>query len=215
MINNFKYLAYLVLVIGFSVSRAGAYDDFFKAVTFDDNRSVERLLAQGFDPNSRDEKGQSPLVLSLREGSFKVAKLLLAQPKIDLEQANAVGETALMMAALKGQLDWLQTLLDRGAKPERPEALAWTALHYAASGPEPRAVQLLLSRGALINARSPNGSTPLMMAARYGAIDSATLLLKSGADAKLRNEQQWDAADFAKSAGRDPLAAQLLMAAGR
>ncbi len=215
MRNHFKYLAYLVLMIGFSVSRAGAYDDFFKAITFDDVRTVGSLLERGFDPNSRDEKGQSPLVLSLREGSFKVAKLLLAQPKINLDQTNAAGETALMMVALKGQLDWLQTLLEQGAKSERPDTMAWTALHYAASGPEPRAVQLLLSRGALINVRSPNGSTPLMMAARYGAIDSAMLLLKSGADAKLRNDQQWDAADFAKSAGRDALAAQLRVAAGR
>ena len=215
MRNQFKYLAYLALVIGFSVSRAGASEDFFKAVTFDDSRRIESLLAQGFDPNSRDKKGQSPLVLSLREGSFKVARLLLAQPRINLDQANAAGETALMMVALKGQFDWLQTLLDQGAKPERPDAMAWTALHYAASGPEPRAVQLLLSRGALIDARSPNGSTPLMMAARYGAIDSAALLIKAGADAKLRNEQQWDAADFAKSAGRDALAAQLAVAAGR
>ncbi len=205
----FKFAIYLVVVIGFSTTRAGAYEDFFKAVTFDDARTLETLMLRGFDPNSRDDKGQLPLTLSLREGSFKAAKLLLAHPQINIDLASPVGETALMMAALKGQLDWVQQLLARGAKLEGAEPLAWTALHYAASGPDSRVVQALLARGALVNARSPNGSTPLMMAARYGQETSVQVLLGQGASPALRNEAGLDAADFAKLGGRDSLADSL------
>lgn len=207
--NYFKFVVYLALTIGFSSAMAGAYDDFFKAITFDDARAVEALLARGFDPNSRDEKGQAPLFLSLREGSLKVAEVLLATPQTTIDLPNAVGETALMMAALKGRTEWVRRLLDRGARLEAVEAKGWTALHYAASGPEPQVVQLLLARGARIDAPSPNGSTALMMAARYGPEDSVLALLQHGANAELRNDLGLNAVDFARQAGRQPLADKL------
>ena len=209
----FRYALYLFMAVGFSSARAGVYEDFFKAITFDDARSVSQLLARGFDPNSLDDKGQAPLYLSLREGSFKVAAVLLEQRAILVNQANSAGETALMISALKGQTEWLQKLSARGASLEPKLPPAWTALHYAASGPEPKAVQWLLEHGARVDARSPNGSTPLMMAARYGPEDAVGLLLKQGANARLRNDLDLGAADFARQAGRDALADRLAQAA--
>ena len=208
-----KYLVYLVLAIGFSSAKAGSYEDFFKAVSFNDAGVVQSLLARGFDPNSRDDKGQAGLYLAMRAGSFKVAEALLAHPGMRQDLLNAAGESALMMAALKGHADWVKRLLDRGARTEGLEPPAWTALHYAATGPEPQTVQLLLARGAKVDARSPNGSTPLMMAARYGAEPSVDLLLQQGADARLKNDASLTAADFAKLAGREALARRLAQAA--
>lgn len=209
MIKNLKFALYLVLAVGFSAAQAGSYEDFFKAITFDDARTVDKLLVAGFDPNSRDEKGQNGLYLSLREGSFKTAKLLANHPQIRIDLPNAAGETALMMAALRGQTEWLQTLLDRGAQLDAGQPKSWSALHYASAGPQAEAVVLLLARGARVDARSPNGTTPLMMAARYGAEGAVSALLKAGADARLRNDLDLTAADFARQAGRDKLAEQL------
>lgn len=208
-----KLSLYLSMAIGFSSVRAGAYEDFFKAVSFDDVAVVHGLLARGFDPNSRDDKGQAALYLAMREGSFKVAELLLAQPDLRQDLLNAAGESALMMASLKGRLDWVKRLLARNARIEGLEPLAWTALHYAATGPEPQVVQLILAHGAKVDARSPNGSTPLMMAARYGAEPSVGLLLQQGADARLKNDAALTAADFANLAGRESLAKRLAPAA--
>ena len=204
-----KLALYLVLAIGFSSVRAGAYEDFFKAVTFDDAAEVQGLLARGFDPNSRDEKGQTALYLALREGSLKVAERLLAHPDLRQDLLNAAGESALMMASLKGRLEWVKRLLARNARIEGLDALAWTALHYAATGPEPQVVQALLAHGAKVDARSPNGSTPLMMASRYGAEPSVGLLLQQGADVRLKNDAALTAADFANLAGRESLAKRL------
>ena len=116
------------------------------------------------------------------------------------------------LAALRGRLDWVQALRQRGAEINRP---GWTPLHYACSGPDEGVVDWLLLQGAEIDARSPNGSTPLMLAAGYGGISSAERLLKAGADARLRNEQGQTAADFAERAGRDRLARQLRAAADK
>ncbi|MCW5634138.1 MAG: ankyrin repeat domain-containing protein [Rubrivivax sp.] len=167
---------------------------------------MARALEAGFDPNTPDARGQPALVLAMREGSFEVAELLLSLPNVDVDRPNRSGETALMMAALRGHLEWIGRLLARGATVNRS---GWSPLHYAASGPEPRAIVLLLERGAALDAVSSNGTTPLMMAAGYGAIDGADLLIGRGADARRRNAAGLSAADFARRAGRDALALRL------
>lgn len=196
----------LLLAAGGGDARAGAYEDFFRAVRGDDARAVNALLARGFDPNAPDENGQVGLYLALRDGSPNVAAALLASRELKVDAVNTANETPLMMAALRGQMDWAQRLLDRGAQVNRD---GWTPLHYAATGPEPKLVALLLDRGAAIEAHSPNRTTPLMMAAGYGAIDAADLLHKRGADTRSRNDAGLNAADFARRAGRDALAKRL------
>jgi len=202
----FRYLVYLVVTIGVCSVHAGSYEDFFIAVRNDNAGLVRDLVERGFDPNTRDAKGQPGLTIAMQEQSLKAARVLLAQPAVDVDALNQAGESALMMAALKGNLTALALLLDRGARVSQP---GWAAIHYAATGPEPRAVGLLLDRGADVNAASPNGSTPLMMAAQYGAEASVKLLLERGADAKRRNQRDLRAADFARLAGRDSLTRML------
>ena len=124
----------------------------------------------------------------------------------DVNALNLAGESALMIAAIKGDLASVKLLLDRGARLNQP---GWTALHYAASGPEPKTVGWLLDHGAEVDALSPNGSTPLMLAAQYGSEVSVDLLLARGADMALRNTQNLGAIDFARSGGRDYLVKKL------
>jgi ankyrin repeat protein len=204
--KSFKKLLYLILAIGFSVCHAQAYEDFFRAVNRDDGRSVAQWLARGFDPNSRDPNGQTALHLALRDGQPQVADALWARPDLDVNALNGAQESLLMMAALKGRLDWAQRLLDRGA---RVHLEGWSPIHYAAAGPEPRVVALLLERGAPIEALSPNRTTPLMMAAGYGTEAALNLLLARGADPKRRNDRDLSAADFARQSGREFLLGRL------
>lgn len=203
---NLKFLAYLILVANLSLANAGAYEDFYAAVQRDDARTVTALLQRGFDPNSRNEAGQPALFLALQQPAPAVAEALWTHPQLQLDIVNGADETPLMMAALRGNLDWMRRLLQRGVPPHRS---GWSPLHYAATGPEPKAVEMLLDAGAPIDAPSPNGTTPLMMAARYGAEASVALLLRRGADRRLRNQRGYDAADFAGMAGREALAAAL------
>lgn len=206
MTSHFKKVVYLLLALAASWAAADDKVDFFRAINIDDDRTVKALLARGFDPNAMNESGQLALFLAMRDGSPKVATALLAHPAIRVDATGRVDETAAMMAALRGNLEWTQRLLDRGAALDRQ---GWAPLHYAASGPDIGVVKLLLDRGARIDALSPNGSTPLMMAARYGAIDAADLLLARGANPRLLNQRGLSAADFARAAGRDALAERL------
>ncbi|MBC7726278.1 MAG: ankyrin repeat domain-containing protein, partial [Microbacteriaceae bacterium] len=90
LINYVKNIFYLVVGIGLSVGlspvHAGAYEDFFQAIKADNAATVQSLLAQGFDPNAVDQKGQPALYLGLRDGSFKVCAALLDHPQTRIDQ---------------------------------------------------------------------------------------------------------------------------------
>jgi ankyrin repeat protein len=202
----FKYVVYLIVALSNSSVYAGTYEDFFQAVNRDDGDTVKTLVQRGFDPNSRDPKGQTGLHLALRDQSPRVAQALWASPALDVNAVNGSGETPLMMAALRGNLDWARRLIERGAATHKD---GWSPLHYAATGPEPKIVALLLDRGAPVDARSPNRSTPLMMAAQYGAEANVDLLLARGADKRLRNDLDQDASAFARFGGREFLLPRL------
>jgi ankyrin repeat protein len=167
---------------------------------------VAALLARGFDPNALGPDGLTGLFVAARAGSAKVARVLLDAPDTDAEFRNALDESPLMLAALRGDLALARALIARDADVNKP---GWTPLHYAASKGQVALISLLLEHYAYIDSESPNGSTPLMMAAMYGTASSVTLLLDAGADAKLRNAAGLSALDFAQR-GQRPQSQELI-----
>ena len=174
----------------------GAYDDFFKAVKIDDAATVKSLLARGFDPNTIEaERGDTGLILALRENSMSVFETLLNARDLNLEAKATNGDTALMIACFKGNKPAVEALLAKGAEVNRP---GWAPLHYASATGNNDIVKILLDKSAYIDAESPNKTTPIMMAARGGHILTVKLLLDEGADATLKNDLGMSAIDFAE-----------------
>ncbi|MFT3665584.1 ankyrin repeat domain-containing protein [Piscinibacter sp.] len=190
----------------FSVAAAGAYDELFIAIIRDNPRSLKKLFEQGVDPNWRDEKGMPALMVAVRRESPQAFDALLAHPDIDPDAANAANETALMLTVLAGDVEASEKLMARGAKVQRP---GWSPIHYAASGPSTALTKLLLDRGASVDAEAPNGTTPLMLAARHAPEATVELLLQRGADPRRHNQRGQQAIDFAESAGRDYMVERL------
>jgi uncharacterized protein len=205
MRKHFRKIVYLSVFIGCS-ALANPAEDYFIAVGRDDDQAITALVAKGQDPNLRRSDGQTALHVALRDESPKVFKALMGLPKLDVNAMNTSGESPLMMAALRGNLEAAEALLARGARAQHD---GWAPLHYAATGPEPKLVGLLLARGAKLESLSPNKTTPLMMAARYGDERNVDVLLAQGASRQARNDKNLNAADFARLGGREKLAARL------
>ncbi len=194
MINYFKLFILSTVLAGFLSAHAQSYEQFFRAIEFDDAQVVQQLLRKGFDPNTPSPELQPGLTLALQKKSLKVAETLIAWRSIDVNRRNASDESPLMLAALHGHLRLAEQLIARGADVNKT---GWTPLHYAATGGHVDLVQLLLEHHAYIDAESPNGTTPLMMAAHYGTPTVTQLLLEEGADLTLKNQKGLTAYDFA------------------
>ena len=209
------------VVLGFALlgctlaAQAGPQDDFFTAIQRDDGSAISTLLLRGFDPNVRDAQGQFGITFALKLDSLRAVKALLQSPRLQVDVRNASGESALMLAAIKGHTDIVKALLARDAEVNKT---GWTPLHYGASGVQAQQtaiVALLLEHHAYIDAASPNGSTPLMMAAQYGTREVVKLLLEEGADPALKNQLGLGAADFAVRSERPELVEAIVAAVRR
>lgn len=220
MINNFNYLKkyidikrYFLISVLFTLTLpvvfAGSYDDFFRAIKIDDAPTVQALLNRGFDPNTTDPNGAHGLHLALAENNLKVVRALINSRQTQVDVRNKQDETPLMLASLKGDLALVQALVARGADINKP---GWTPLHYAATKGSVPVIRELLDQHAYIDAESPNGTTPLMMAAMYGTPEAVKTLLEAGADPTLKNNLGLNAKDFASTMERNKESAALIAA---
>ncbi len=199
MRTSFKKFIYLIVLYGFSICHAGSFEDFFSAIKRDDADAVSSLLTRGFDVNTINASGDHGLILAIREPSLKVAAVLINWPKVNVEARTRQDESPLMLASLNGLTEICEQLIAKDADVNKP---GWTPLHYAATHGHLAVMTLLLDSHAYIDAASPNGTTPLMMAAHYGTPSAVKLLLEAGADPMLKNAQGLSAIDFAQSANR-------------
>ncbi len=189
------------------VSMAGPEENwanFAGAVDRDRDDVVKFMLAEGISPNTIVKGGDPALVRAIRMESMSVVDVLLASPALDVDTASEYGETALMLAAFKGNMELVQRLLDKGASINRVGG--WTPLHYAATEGHDDIVRLLLEKGARVNVQTAAGVTPLYMAARKPSRQVVMTLLKAGAWRDLCNDKNQSPADAAQNAGDEELA---------
>lgn len=108
--------------------------------------TVAELLDKGFDPNTRDEYGLTPLIAAASNGHADLVSLLLdrgADPNIETD----LGYTALMFAALDGHCEVVRVLLRNGANINLKNKDGMTALRAALCGEHREVAELLRAYG--------------------------------------------------------------------
>ena len=160
--------------------------EFAWAVERNDLTKVKAWLDEGLDPEFSGREIGTGLMIAAWHGHIPMMALFVergANPR----RANRNGEQPLQLAAWNNHAEAVKWLLSHGAALNR-DGNYWGALHYAVFNGHTDLAKYLIERGADVNGKSPNGSTPLMMAAREGKEDLAKVLLESGADPRSKND---------------------------
>ena len=154
-------------------------------------------------------EGTPLITVAARAASTRVIAYLIAAGA-DVNARTPAGETALMLATYFSVDDSgatsaahekaMRLLIDAGSTLEN-EPHNFTPLAYAAYQGRDQMIQYLLKRGARVNPDGPRTytyvNTPLMMAAMQGHVSSALLLLRAGADPRVRVVNGHTAAELA------------------
>lgn len=203
--KNLPILCLLFAVCAFP-ARAELPDPvrFSAVIELGDIKQATAWLDEGLDADFEGRLIGTGLMIGAWEGNLALMELFYLRGA-DLNRANRFGETALMLAAWKNRKEAVRWLLDRGAQPNRGEH-QWSALHYATFAGHAELVDTLLAAGANVNARSTNGSTVVMMAAREGHAALAKRLLEAGANPALKNDYDEDAVAWAMRQGNHDIA---------
>ncbi|PSF36221.1 hypothetical protein C7H19_13495 [Aphanothece hegewaldii CCALA 016] len=167
------------------------------AAVFGKLAKVQRLLAEGADPNTITECGKSPLMLAAMYGHKSVMEALLdagADPNLRGDEEFDEGETALMYIAssffASNRAEVIKFLIQRGADVNVQNDQGQTALIKA--GENADAVKALIEAGADLNIRDKEGNTAMML----GSWAIQQLLRQAGASEEGLNEVALvDAAD--------------------
>ncbi|KAG7252070.1 hypothetical protein CRUP_006619, partial [Coryphaenoides rupestris] len=77
--------------------------------------------------------------------------------------------------------------LGRGINPNAKNVQSRTALHFAVAGRHHEAVTLLLQWRVKVDQKDAHGVAPIHLAAWFGSLDMLKMLVRAGADQKIRN----------------------------
>lgn len=189
---------------------AATLDDVINAAKLGDAAEIAQAVSRGLDPNITDENGNTLLIIAAREDQPKVVEELLKY-RVKVNARNPVGDTALMLASLRGHTRVVELLLMAGAAADHS---GWNPLLYASFEGHTAIVERLLARGASPDATAPNGATALMFAAKNGHQDVVARLLKAGADTGRSNDRGDTAESWALQAHNTDIADMIRAARG-
>ena len=174
------------------------------AVFNGDVNEAKRLLRAGANITLANHYGATPMTLAAEVGNTDMLKVLL-EAGANADSPNPDGQTALLAVARTGNVEAAKLLLEHGATVDAKEKWGGqTALMWASARRHPAMMELLIARGADVNAVSidrnyqrhiqaegrpksldSGGLTPLLYAARENCLACVDVLLKNKADIDL------------------------------
>lgn len=175
-------------------ARVGSRDDggstpLHAALTNCHTEAVKLLVEKGANVNARNKNGRTPIFPAAKCGNLELVKFLVDKGA----RIPTTGFTPLHAAARGYQNTavvgfFLDSGVEVNAKGDSATGGAGsTPLHVAATRASKSVVELLIERGAKVDAKAKGGQTPLFGAALSGNTETAEVLIANGADVNARN----------------------------
>lgn len=136
--------------------------------------AVEVLLDSGASVNSKAQNGFTPLYMAAQEGHVDVVRILLSKGA-NQQCTTEDGFTPIDVAVQQGHEKVVAALLHHDSRK------GYRSLHTAARKDFAKAAKLLLVKDHKPDVEAPNGFTPLHIAAKYGNLNVAGVLIQHGA----------------------------------
>ncbi|CAF0819125.1 unnamed protein product [Rotaria sordida] len=177
---------------------------------------VKLLVKYNANINCQSQNGFSPLYMAAQENHIEVVKFLLANGA-NQSLATEDGFTPLAVSLQQGHDKVVAILLENDSKGSK---VRLPALHIAAKKNDTKAAALLLQgetqpdlnykEGGFVNCTTKSGFTPLHIAAHYGNLEVAQLLITRGADVNYAASQNITPLHVASKWGKENIVKLLL-----
>jgi len=165
-------------------------------------QSPERVIKKGKKhPRKIIKFGGTPLMHAVRGGHGDIVRLLLDKGANFNTVDAKHGLAALHWAVYHNQQAAVQTLIDKGARPDLKDKRGLTPLVMAAHYAKPEIVALLLD-GTPPEEQEAAKKSLLLVAASAGRTDTVRLLVEKGADVNARTDNGQTALMLAARAGK-------------
>ena len=124
---------------------------------------VKYLLDIGFNVNETDTRGNTPLLVAIKNNQNDILRTLI-KSGADIEKKDKFGFTPLLKAAHWGKYEPLKLLLSHGAKIDAVDKYGWSSLLYASAGGFSDIVLHLINSGASTDTKNTYGQTAMSVA---------------------------------------------------
>ncbi|XP_075398777.1 ankyrin repeat and death domain-containing protein 1B [Tenrec ecaudatus] len=145
---------------------------------------IMRLLVKaGVDQRAKNQDGMNALHFAAQSNSVRIVEYLVQDLHLrDLDQPDEKGRKPFLLAAEKGQVEMIETLISLHLHTSEKDKEGNTALHLAAKYGHSPAIQLLLTQWHEINEVNELNITALQVAVQNGHRSLVSFLLQEKVD---------------------------------
>ncbi|MBX3414199.1 MAG: ankyrin repeat domain-containing protein [Pirellulales bacterium] len=160
----------------------------FQAAQTADFVALERLLQAGESLETRNERGETPLMCAAGWRQPRVVEFLLKRGA-DMHAQDISSKTVLIHAARGGSVDCVGLVLEAGANINSQDEDGQSALTRAIGSLYTRAALYLIEHGADVHVRDKSGKTTLIHAAKWNLSGLSRRLLEAGVDVNAQDKE--------------------------
>uniref|UniRef100_A0AC35U778 PDZ domain-containing protein n=1 Tax=Rhabditophanes sp. KR3021 TaxID=114890 RepID=A0AC35U778_9BILA len=167
----------------------GNLKKFMDYITVRKSQKIEKMCAEGLDPNFHETNGETPLTLAAGIADNHEVIVQLVGGGAHLDFRNNEGQTGLHKAAFLSLTSNVKTMLELGASPNYRDPIGLTPLYYSmlTADSDSSVTEMLLSESSEIGITDMHGNHEIHQACKNGLAKQVEHLLYYGADANIQN----------------------------